>query len=124
MAVATPGEVQRVTPEEAKAAFDSGSAVFLDVRSHTAYVQSHIPGALSIPLAEFSRVSLNWTQDSGSSPTAPDRKKSQASVRRKSCSKMVLRVPTRSWVVLAPGSMPVIPLKPVHKNGIFVWLIL
>jgi len=52
-AVATPGEVQRVTPEEAKAAFDSGAAVFLDVRSQTVYVQSHIPRALSIPLAEL-----------------------------------------------------------------------
>ena len=52
-AVATPGEVQRVTPEEAKAAFDSGAAVFLDVRSHTVYVQNHIPGAISIPLAEL-----------------------------------------------------------------------
>jgi 3-mercaptopyruvate sulfurtransferase SseA len=51
--VATPGEVQRITPEEAKAAFDSGAAVFLDVRSHTIYLQSHIPGALSIPLAEL-----------------------------------------------------------------------
>jgi 3-mercaptopyruvate sulfurtransferase SseA len=52
-AVATSGDVQRVTPEEAKAAFDSGAAVFLDVRSHTFYIQSHIPGALSIPLAEL-----------------------------------------------------------------------
>jgi hypothetical protein len=52
-AVATPGEVQRVTPEEAKAAFDGGAAIFLDVRIHTAYVQSHVPGALSIPLAEL-----------------------------------------------------------------------
>lgn len=52
-AVATPGEVQRITPEEAKAAFDNGAAVFLDVRSHTVYVQSHISGALSIPLAEL-----------------------------------------------------------------------
>jgi 3-mercaptopyruvate sulfurtransferase SseA len=52
-AVATPAVVQRVTPEEAKAAFDSGAAVFLDVRSHTIYLQSHIPGALSIPLAEL-----------------------------------------------------------------------
>lgn len=51
--VATPEEVQRITPEEAKAAFDSGAAVFLDVRSHTIYLQSHIPGALSIPLAEL-----------------------------------------------------------------------
>ena len=52
-AVVTPGEVQRITPEEAKAALDSGAAVFLDVRSHTVYVQSHIPGAISIPLVEL-----------------------------------------------------------------------
>lgn len=43
-------EVQRVTLEESKAAFDQNSAIFLDVRSETAYEASHIPGALSIPL--------------------------------------------------------------------------
>ena len=51
--VVTPGEVQRITPEEAKAALNSGAAVFLDVRSHTVYVRSHIPGAISIPLIEL-----------------------------------------------------------------------
>lgn len=48
-----PGEVQRVTLEESKAAFDSKEAVFLDVRSASSYAARHIPGALSIPLAEL-----------------------------------------------------------------------
>lgn len=50
---ATPQEAQRVTLEESKAAFDNGAAVFVDVRSAEAYATSHIPGALSIPLAEI-----------------------------------------------------------------------
>jgi hypothetical protein len=45
-----PQEVQRITLEESKAAFDNNSAVFLDVRSAAAYEASHIPGAVSIPL--------------------------------------------------------------------------
>jgi 3-mercaptopyruvate sulfurtransferase SseA len=49
----SPGEVQRVSPEESKAAFDSGEAIFLDVRSESSYAANHIPGALSIPLAEI-----------------------------------------------------------------------
>jgi len=51
--VEAPQEVQRVTLEESKAAFDSSAAVFLDVRSADAYATSHISGALSIPLAEL-----------------------------------------------------------------------
>jgi 3-mercaptopyruvate sulfurtransferase SseA len=47
-----PGEVQRVSIEESKAAFDSGEAVFLDVRSESSYAAGHIPGALSIPLTD------------------------------------------------------------------------
>jgi hypothetical protein len=46
-------EIQRVLLEEAKAALDSGSAVFVDVRSKASYDASHIPGALSIPLGEL-----------------------------------------------------------------------
>lgn len=48
--VGAPQEVQRITLEESKEAFDDNSAVFLDVRSETAYEGSHIPGAVSIPL--------------------------------------------------------------------------
>ncbi len=51
--VAAPQAVQRVTLEESKAAFDSGAAVFLDVRSASSYATGHIPGALSIPLGEL-----------------------------------------------------------------------
>jgi 3-mercaptopyruvate sulfurtransferase SseA len=42
-------DIERVTLEEAKAAFDSGAAVFVDVRSESSYAERHIPGALSIP---------------------------------------------------------------------------
>jgi 3-mercaptopyruvate sulfurtransferase SseA len=46
-------EIPRIPLEEAKAAFDSGAAVFVDVRSATSYEAAHIPGALSIPLADL-----------------------------------------------------------------------
>ncbi|OGO31097.1 MAG: hypothetical protein A2Z16_15560 [Chloroflexi bacterium RBG_16_54_18] len=46
-------DVARVSLADAKAAYDTGSAVFVDVRSAESYAQSHIPGALSIPLAEL-----------------------------------------------------------------------
>ena len=46
-------QVERVSLADAKAAFDSGSAVFLDVRATESYEVSHIPGALSIPLNEL-----------------------------------------------------------------------
>jgi 3-mercaptopyruvate sulfurtransferase SseA len=46
-------EVPRVSLEDAKAAFDEGTAVFVDVRSAEAYALSHIPGALSIPTTEL-----------------------------------------------------------------------
>jgi 3-mercaptopyruvate sulfurtransferase SseA len=50
---ASPAEMQRVTLEESKAAFDSGAATFVDVRSQSSYAANHIPGALSIPLIEL-----------------------------------------------------------------------
>lgn len=49
----TEADVPRVTVEEAKAAFDEGTAVIVDVRSQAAYEASHVDGALSIPLNEF-----------------------------------------------------------------------
>jgi 3-mercaptopyruvate sulfurtransferase SseA len=52
----TPGsvsQVQRATLEEAKAAFDKGSAVFLDVRDAGSYAASHIPGAVLMPVSEL-----------------------------------------------------------------------
>jgi 3-mercaptopyruvate sulfurtransferase SseA len=47
-------QVQRVSLEDAKAAFDGGTAVFLDVRASSSYEASHIPGAVSIPSNELS----------------------------------------------------------------------
>ena len=46
-------EVPRIPLEEAKAAFDTQEAVFLDVRDSATYLESHIPGAVSIPLTEL-----------------------------------------------------------------------
>ncbi len=46
-------QIARVSLADAKAAYDSGSAVFVDVRDTAAYNQNHIPGALSIPSAEL-----------------------------------------------------------------------
>ncbi|MBL8078186.1 MAG: rhodanese-like domain-containing protein [Anaerolineales bacterium] len=46
-------EIPRVSLDEAKAAFDQGSATFVDVRSAEAYQGGHIAGAINIPLAEL-----------------------------------------------------------------------
>ena len=48
---ASESDVQRVTPVDAKAAFDNGAAVFVDVRDGGSFEKSHIPGALHIPLS-------------------------------------------------------------------------
>lgn len=50
--------VPRVSLVDSKAALDSGSAIFLDVRSAEAFQTEHIAGAINIPLAEIeSRIS-------------------------------------------------------------------
>ena len=46
-------EIPRVSLEDAKAAFDAGTAVFVDVRGADVYAMSRIPGSLSIPLADL-----------------------------------------------------------------------
>ena len=46
-------DVLRVSLSDAKKAYDDGTAVFVDVRDSASYQQSHIPGALSIPLDEL-----------------------------------------------------------------------
>jgi hypothetical protein len=43
----------RVSVGDARAAFDLQQAVFVDVRDRAFYTQSHIPGALSLPLNEL-----------------------------------------------------------------------
>jgi 3-mercaptopyruvate sulfurtransferase SseA len=46
-------QVERVTLEDARAAFDQGNAIFLDVRAESSYAVSHIPTAISIPINEL-----------------------------------------------------------------------
>lgn len=43
-------EVPRITLEDAKKDFDSGSALIVDSRPEAAYDQEHIAGAINIPL--------------------------------------------------------------------------
>lgn len=45
--------VKRVSLQDAKAAYDQKSAVFVDVRDPDSYNAGHIPGAINIPLAEM-----------------------------------------------------------------------
>lgn len=46
-------EVPRISVGDAKAAYDLGEAVFVDVRDTESYAQSHIKGAISIPLQDL-----------------------------------------------------------------------
>jgi hypothetical protein len=56
--------IPRTSPAEAKAAQDAGTAMIIDVRPAESYDESHIAGALSIPLADLaSRVSELHPQD-------------------------------------------------------------
>jgi 3-mercaptopyruvate sulfurtransferase SseA len=50
---ATEAEVPRVTLEEALVAYSAGAAVFVDVRSRDSYAESHIPGAINIPVTDI-----------------------------------------------------------------------
>ena len=49
----TEADVPRISAASAKAAFDSGAAIILDVRNMAAYAETHIAGALNIPLANI-----------------------------------------------------------------------
>lgn len=51
--------VQRVTQAEAKAAFDAGQAVFLDVRGPAGYNAGHMPGAILMTMDEME---TRWTE--------------------------------------------------------------
>jgi hypothetical protein len=46
-------EVARISLEQAKANFEQGTAVIVDVRASDEYAEAHIPGAISIPLNEL-----------------------------------------------------------------------
>ncbi len=40
---------------EARRLFDTGAALFVDVRAAEEFEHSHIPGAVSVPLADLAR---------------------------------------------------------------------
>jgi 3-mercaptopyruvate sulfurtransferase SseA len=60
---ATEADVPRVTVREAKAAFENGAAVIVDVRSPAAFEMSHVLGAISIPLANIEANSIGLKLD-------------------------------------------------------------
>jgi hypothetical protein len=45
--------VPRISLEDALAAYQAGSALFLDVRDAQSYASRHVPGALSIPIEQL-----------------------------------------------------------------------
>ena len=49
----TEADVPRISVEDAKAAFDSGQAIIVDVRSADSYAAGHAAGSISIPLENF-----------------------------------------------------------------------
>lgn len=46
-------QVERISVQDAKAAYDAGTAVFVDTRTIDSYNTGHIPGAISIPEDEM-----------------------------------------------------------------------
>ena len=46
-------QIERVSAEDAKTAYDQSQAVFLDVRNADEFAQDHIPGAVNIPLLDM-----------------------------------------------------------------------
>ena len=49
----TEDQVPRISVSDAKAALDSGQAIFVDTRNAEYFIQGHIKGAVSIPLERF-----------------------------------------------------------------------
>mgnify|MGYP001442404164 FL=1 len=45
--------IPRITLEEAKKAFDTGTAIFVDTRDSSSYSFSRIKGAIHLPMSEF-----------------------------------------------------------------------
>lgn len=59
----TDAEVPRVPPDQAKAVFDRGDAIILDVRGADAYARSHITGALEVSLSAIQTDPANLNLD-------------------------------------------------------------
>lgn len=56
-------DVPRAKLRDAKAAFDAGEVVFIDVRSRITYDISHLPGALSIEIPEIEAETADLDRD-------------------------------------------------------------
>lgn len=54
-APAQAAEVERVSLEEARAAFDLKQAVFIDARGEQSFAEGHIPGAIPMTSSEVSK---------------------------------------------------------------------
>ena len=52
-------DVTPITLAEAKRAFDSNSALFIDSRSADDYAEGHIPGSLNLPWEDFEELKAN-----------------------------------------------------------------
>ncbi len=46
-------DAARISPEDAKKAFDAGDTIFVDTRAASAYNAEHIKGAMNIPAEAF-----------------------------------------------------------------------
>lgn len=56
-------EVPRTPLADAKAKFDAGTALIVDTRSREEYDQSHIPDAVSLPLADLNTQNPDLPRD-------------------------------------------------------------
>jgi 3-mercaptopyruvate sulfurtransferase SseA len=56
-------EVERVSVQEAKTAFDAGTALIVDVRSGNSYQAGHATGAISFPSTEMASRYRELPQD-------------------------------------------------------------
>ena len=48
-------DVRHLTAEEARARFDAGQTIFLDVRRASSFAGGHVAGALNLPAEEFTK---------------------------------------------------------------------
>lgn len=59
----TEADVPRITVEETKLALNNGEAILVDVRSAESYAETHIAGAISIPLTGIENNPVNVPLD-------------------------------------------------------------
>jgi hypothetical protein len=77
--------VPRISAADAIAAVREQKAILLDTRTASQYEASHAWGSVSMPYEEIESGLTRLIKKPGTSPTAPDRLKTRAPVRRSSC---------------------------------------